>query len=166
MQRSPLPMSALPEVIPAFEINEPTTADLTPLMDTICQIIFLLLAILLSGSIVGGLPVNLPAASNSVDLQKDNKAIEVSIDKNGDVYVGDNQVPLARLQTVLQALAAGSPSQKVFVRADTDVGYGRVALVLSELSHHRPGREVALVVHRTDPTPVREHASRKETVRK
>ena len=112
-------MSALPEVIPAFEINEPTTADLTPLMDTICQIIFLLLAILLSGSIVGGLPVNLPAASNSVDLQKDNKAIEVSIDKNGDVYVGDEQVSLARPRTprptcALRCLHAGSSGALVF----------------------------------------------------
>ncbi|MCU0916575.1 MAG: biopolymer transporter ExbD [Planctomycetes bacterium] len=156
----------MPDVIPPLETSEPTTADLTPLMDTICQIIFLLLAILLSGSIVGGLPVNLPAAPNSTDIQKDNKALEVSIDKNGDVYVGDEQVSLARLQTVLQTLAAGSSSHKVFVRADTDVGYGRVAFVLSELSHHLPGREVALVVHKADPTPVQDRASRKETVRK
>lgn len=157
-------MSVISEMVPALENSEPTTADLTPLMDTICQIIFLLLAMLIGSSVVGGLPVNLPAVSSSADVQKENSAIEISIDKDGNIRIGNELVSQTHLEGVLQSLAAGSPSQKVFVRADVDAAYGQVATVLSKLSNHLPGREIDLIVQKTDSKSTREGSLRKEAL--
>ncbi|OHB63284.1 MAG: hypothetical protein A2Y76_09290 [Planctomycetes bacterium RBG_13_60_9] len=139
-------------------------ADLTPLMDTICQIIFLLLAMLIGSSVVGGLPVNLPAVSNSAGVQKEDGEIEISIDRDGNIRVGKELVSQTDLERVLQPLAARSPAQKVFVRADTGVAYGRVATVLSRLSSHLPGREIDLIVQKTDSESIREGSPRKEAL--
>jgi len=68
--------------------TQPTTADLTPMLDTIFLIILLLLATLMNSSIVRGFPVNLPAFSEETAIQKENNSIEISVDKDGSVYVG------------------------------------------------------------------------------
>ena len=164
MEHSALPMSVIAEMVPALENSEPTTADLTPLMDTICQIIFLLLAMLIGSSVVGSLPVNLPAVSSSTDIRKENQVIEVSVNRDGNIHIGKELVSLADLGRVIQALVAGASSPKVFVRADTDLAYGRVAIVLSKLSNLLPGHEVALIVQKTDSESVREGSLRKEAL--
>jgi len=138
-----------------------TTADLTPMLDTIFLIILLLLATLMNSSIVRGFPVNLPAFSENVDVQRDNEAIEVSIAKDGGVYIAKERVPLFDLDERLSAMRS-DPSQKVFVRADTDVAYGRVAGVLCRLSSCLPGREVILIVHEVNSRPARNESQRKE----
>jgi biopolymer transport protein TolR len=155
-------MSVISDMVPAVENSEPTTADLTPLMDTICQIIFLLLAMLIGSSVVGSLPVNLPAVSSSTDVRKENQVIEISVNRDGNIHVGQELVSLADLGRVVQTLAAGVSSPKVFVRADTDLAYGRVAIVLSRLSNLLPGREVALIVQKTASEPAQGDSSRKE----
>jgi len=155
-------MSVISGMVPTPDNGEPTTADLTPLMDTICQIIFLLLAMLIGTSVIGGLPVNLPAVARSGDVAKEKEVIKISIDRDGHIHLGDELVAQADLARVLQSLATRSPSQKVFVRADTGVAYGRVATVLSRLSEHLPGREVALIVQKTNSESVGEDSSSKE----
>jgi biopolymer transport protein TolR len=126
-----------------------TTADLTPMLDTIFLIILLLLATLINTSIVRGFPVNLPAFSEKSDMQRENEAIEVSIDRDGSIYVAREPTALPDLDRVLGAMGSDS-SRKVFVRADTDVAYGRVALVLCRLSNCLPGHEVILITHKTN----------------
>jgi len=124
VERSTLPMSVISDMVPTSENSEPTTADLTPLMDTICQIIFLLLAMLIGTSVVGGFPVNLPAVSTSTDVQEAADAIDIAIDRDGNIHVGKDLVSLAELDGAIQVLARESPTRKVLVRADTDIAYG------------------------------------------
>jgi len=155
-------MSVISDMVPAVETSEPTTADLTPLMDTICQIIFLLLAMLIGSSVVGSLPVNLPGVSSSTDVQKEDRMIEISLNRDGNIHVGKELVSPADLGRVIQTLAAGASAPKVFVRADTDLAYGRVAIVLSRLSNLLPGREVALIVQKTASEPTQGDSPRKE----
>ena len=157
-------MSVIAEMVPALENSEPTTADLTPLMDTICQIIFLLLAMLIGSSVVGSLPVNLPAVSSSTDVKKEDRVIEISLNRDGSIHVGKELVSPADLGKVIQTLVAGASTPKVFVRADTDLAYGRVAIVLSRLSNLLPGHEVALIVQKTDSESIREGSLRKEAL--
>ena len=127
-----------------------TVADLTPLIDTIFQIILLLLVTLINSSIVRGFPVNLPTTSDNAPVQKDNEPVEVSVTREGHIYVADTTVSLADLGPAVQAMIAPNPSQRVFVRADTDVPYGPVAQVLCRLSNTLPGREVMLIVNNTN----------------
>jgi biopolymer transport protein TolR len=137
---------------PGFLLNgaQQTVADLTPLIDTIFQIILLLLVTLINSSIVRGFPVNLPTTSDNAPVQKDNEPVEVSVTREGRIYIADKTVGLAEVGPAVQAMIAPNPSQRVFVRADTDVSYGPVAQVLCRLSNSLPGREVMLVVSNTN----------------
>jgi len=138
---------------PGLALNgmQPAVADLTPLLDTVFQIILLLLATLINSSIVRGFPVNLPAMASNAEVQKDSEAVEISVDKDGRIYIADRNVSLAEVGPAVQAMMVPNPSQKVFVRADMNVSYGPVAQVLCQLSNCLSGKEIMLIVHGANP---------------
>jgi len=128
--------------------TQPTTADLTPMLDTIFLIILLLLATLMNSSIVRGFPVNLPAFSEETAIQKESNSIEISIDKDGFVYVAKEKVELLNIAGAMQNMIVPDPSQKILLRADNSAAYGRVAQVLCHVSNCLPDKEVILVTQK------------------
>jgi len=128
--------------------TQPTTADLTPMLDTIFLIILLLLATLMNSSIVRGFPVNLPAFSEETAIQKENNSIEISVDKDGSVYVGKTKVELLDIAVAMKTMIVNAPSQKILLRADNSAAYGRVAQVLCHVSNCLPDKEVILVTQK------------------
>ncbi len=131
----------------------PALADLTPMLDTIFLIILLLLATLINSSIVRGFPVALPTVSDEATNQKEQEAIEISVDQEGQIYIAKEQIAFDQLASAVQPATAGNPTAKVLVRADRSVAYGRVATVLSCVSACAPDRQVILLVERTDAEP-------------
>ena len=123
---------------PMAEIN------VTPLVDVmlVLLIIFMVTAPLLTA----GVPVNLPD-SRAKPLDQDQKPVQISMEADGKIHVGDDEVSQDILPDVLQQLAAktegGQPPQ-VFLRADKSLDYGRVMRVMGELNHSGLNR-VALV---------------------
>jgi biopolymer transport protein TolR len=116
------------------------------MLDTIFLIILLLLATLMHSSIVRGFPVNCPAFADRTTVQKEDNAIEVSIDRDGHIYIGKDQLDLAALGPRLQSAGnSQGNSGKVLVRGDDAASYGRVAHVLAAVSQALPGKEVILV---------------------
>ena len=127
------------------ETSQIPTADMTPMMDTIFLIILLLLATLMNSSIVRGFPVNLPVFSEKTTIQKESDSVEVSIDKDGFIYIGKEKVDLSNIAGAIQTATAQSPAKKVLLRADIAVAYGRVAQVLCHVSNCQPDKQVILV---------------------
>lgn len=127
------------------ETRQPTTADLTPMLDTIFLIILLLLATLMNSSIVRGFPVNLPAFSEKTTIQKENNSIEISVDKEGFVYIDKQKIDMPDIAAALRAMTTQATSQKILLRADSSVVYGRVAQVLCRVSNCLPDKQVILV---------------------
>lgn len=125
--------------------NQSTGADLTPMLDTIFLIILLLLATLMHSSVVRGYPVNCPSFAEHAGLQKENQALEVSIDKEGQIYVGKDRVLLADLPNSLKTATDGTTSEKILVRGDRETRYGQIAEVLAHLSRHLPDKHIILV---------------------
>ena len=142
-----------------------TTADLTPMLDTIFLIILLLLATLMNSSIVRGFPVNLPAFSEETTIQKDD-SIEISVDKDGCIYVGKDKLDMADIATVLRTAIAQNHSEKILLRADKSVAYGRVAEVLCHVSNCLPGKQVILVTEKGFPEVVKSNDFLKKAVEK
>ena len=142
-----------------------TTADLTPMLDTIFLIILLLLATLMNSSIVRGFPVNLPAFSEETTIQKDD-SIEISVDKDGYIYVGKDKLDMADIATVLRAAIAQNQSEKILLRADKSVAYGRVAEVLCRVSNCLPSKQVILVTEKDFPEVVKSNDFLKKAVEK
>jgi biopolymer transport protein TolR len=113
---------------PMAEIN------VTPLVDV--MLVLLIIFMVTAPLLVAGVPVNLPQ-SKAGALDQDQKPIQVSLDTQGRVFLDDEQVALTALPDRLAArkAAAKTESPQVFLRADRGLDYGRVMMVMGELSH-------------------------------
>ncbi|MBA2920818.1 protein TolR [Sphingomonas sp. MAH-20] len=114
--------------------------NVTPLVDVmlVLLIIFMVTAPLLTA----GVPVNLPQ-SKAGALKQDKEPVTVSIERSGQIFIGEDEVSEDALGDRFATLAAGEPPQ-VYLRADRSLDYGAVMRVLGELN--RAGlNKVALV---------------------
>jgi biopolymer transport protein TolR len=101
-------------------------------------IIFMVTAPLLTA----GVPVNLPK-SKAGALKQEQKPVTISVERSGQVFIGEDEVPPEALEDRLAAIAADQPPQ-IYLRADRGLDYGAVMQVLGELN--RAGlNKVALV---------------------
>lgn len=113
--------------VPVSEIN------VTPLVDVmlVLLIIFMVTAPLLNA----GVPVNLPD-SRAKALDQDPQQIELSLSRDGRLYLDQTEVELAALPDRLASMprdAAGKPPM-VTLRADKSLDYGKVIAVMGELN--------------------------------
>ena len=106
---------------PMSEIN------VTPLVDVmlVLLVIFILTAPLLASSI----QLELPRTDAATATQAP-PSVTLVIDKTGAIFLGNEPITLAALQTRLQQTAAQHPDTEVQLRADTAVPYGRVVAVM------------------------------------
>ncbi|MGM9539230.1 ExbD/TolR family protein [Anaerovibrio sp.] len=82
-------------------------------------------------------PVNLPqAASASTDVVK---SLQVTVAKDGQLYLGTEPMSMEQLKKRVQAESAGGNTALV-LRADSDVDYGRFIAVLDELKRSGAGK--------------------------
>lgn len=111
---------------PMAEIN------VTPLVDVmlVLLIIFMVTAPLLTA----GVPVQLPD-SKAKQLESETKPVEVSIDAQGRVFIGTEEVSVDKLGDALGAKTPKDGAQpQILVRADKAIDYGKVAAVMGQLS--------------------------------
>lgn len=119
--------------------------NVTPLVDV--MLVLLIIFMVTAPLLVTGVPVNLPETRAS-GLDQDQKPTVVSIDRDGGIYVDEDEVSDAdlpgRLAEIVSANAGKAEPQQIFLRADTGLDYGRVMRVMGELN--RAGlNKVALV---------------------
>ena len=125
--------------------------NVTPLVDImlVLLVIFMVTAPLLTA----GVAVDLPKAHAKAIAQQDNKPLEISLDNNGTIYMGDTKVTQDRLTGMLQAIAQSTDPQqmaerRVYIRADSKIDYGKVMVVMAAVNTAGFSK-IALV---TDPT--------------
>jgi biopolymer transport protein ExbD len=101
--------------------------NVTPMVDVmlVLLVIFMVAAPLLSV----GVPLDLPK-SKAAAITHPKKPIILSLDKNDDVFLGDDKVAPGDLDARLAALAAEDPSRIVYVRGDRTVTYAELMHVL------------------------------------
>ena len=104
--------------------------NITPFVDVVLVllIIFMVTAPLLQQ----GLPVNLPQAAAPA-LKRTKSDVVVTIQKGGQIYIGDEQtlIPIDQLEEHLAAIYANKEQKDLFIKADTDLLYGTVVKVMS-----------------------------------
>jgi len=106
--------------------------NVTPLVDVmlVLLIIFMVTAPLLTS----GVPIELPdSRANPLDQEPDQ--VTISLDRQGQVFINDDQVPNGALADRLAALHHGGKPPLVTLRADRGIDYGRVMAVMGELNH-------------------------------
>ena len=77
--------------------------------------------------------VDLPE-SNADSLQSDNEPLELTISKDGNIYIQETEVKIKELIPKLIAITDNRLDTKIYVRGDEVINYGKVMRVLGELS--------------------------------
>ncbi|TYO90428.1 protein TolR [Oceanicella actignis] len=111
---------------PMSEIN------VTPFVDVmlVLLIIFMVAAPLLTV----GVPLELPRTAANPLPQPDERPLTIQLAADGRVFVQDEEVDPARLPALLAALARERRDEKVYLRADQGLPYGRVMEVMGALN--------------------------------
>ena len=110
---------------PIAEIN------VTPMVDVmlVLLVIFMITAPLLSS----GVPVDLPKTSAGA-LKGDDNSLTVSVNAKGQIFINETEVQLDELGPRLQRISSLKSDNRIFVKADTGINYGRVMEVMGQLN--------------------------------
>ena len=102
---------------PLAEIN------VTPMVDVmlVLLVIFMVTAPLLTV----GVPLDLPK-TRAAALTEPKPPVILSLNRRGEVYIGDEQVEPGDLEGRLSGLAAEDPSRIVYVRGDQTISYAQL----------------------------------------
>jgi biopolymer transport protein TolR len=105
--------------------------NVTPFVDVmlVLLIVFMVTAPLLTV----GVPVDLPK-TRAPALGQDREPLQVTVAKDGTVFLQKLPVPLDELVPKLTAIARNGYNERIFVRGDQAVNYGKVAEVMGLLS--------------------------------
>jgi len=126
---------------PLAEIN------VTPMVDVmlVLLVIFMITAPLLTV----GVPVDLPK-SRAATLTAPKQPIIISLNREGEVFIGDERIAADELEPRLATLAAEDPSRIVYVRSDRTNTYAQLMDTLG-LVNHAGFSKVSLVAEAARP---------------
>ena len=113
---------------PMAEIN------VTPFVDV--MLVLLIIFMVTAPLLVSGVPVDLPdSRANALDQKKD--PVEISIDKEGAIFIDGDEVRSSVLAATLEQIAATQSAEnprQIKLRADKEISYGRIMGVMGELN--------------------------------
>ncbi|TDR89807.1 protein TolR [Enterovirga rhinocerotis] len=127
----------------AAPINE---INMTPFIDV--MLVLLIIFMVAAPLMTVGVPLDLPQ-TKAAQLNVDQKPVTLSIRQDGQVHLGEEQLSDDQIVPSLNRVAKNGQEERVLVRGDKRVDYGRVAQVMAIVTQGG-FRRVALV---TEPDP-------------
>jgi biopolymer transport protein TolR len=106
-------------------INE---INMTPFIDVV--LVLLIIFMVAAPMMTVGVPLDLPQSKAS-PLNSDVKPITLSIRQTGQVFLGEDELTDDTIVPKLNETAKTGTEERVFVRGDKRVDYGRVAQVMA-----------------------------------
>ena len=127
--------------------------NVTPFVDVmlVLLIVFMVTAPLLTV----GVPVDLPK-TRAPALGQDKEPLSVTVSKDGKIYLQKEVVAEDALVPKLQAISQNGYDQRIFVRGDKTVDYGRVMVVMGLLAS-AGFTHIGLVTDVAKPKPNQQH---------
>jgi biopolymer transport protein TolR len=119
--------------------------NVTPLVDV--MLVLLIIMMVIAPMLQQGVPVQLPAASNSTDKPDTSDQTIVNIDAQGALYV--NSLPATEAEVVDKVKSAleGKKEQIVYLKGDKEAEYGRIMKMMDALRASQI-ESVALITER------------------
>jgi biopolymer transport protein TolR len=134
--------------------------NVTPFVDVmlVLLIVFMVTAPLLTV----GVPLDLPK-TKATTVQGNDEPLVISVDAAGQVFLEDLPVEMENLVPKLRAITGARADQRIFVRGDQNVNYGRVLLVMGEI--HDAGFTRVAMVSAGVPRPGDDQQKRQDSVK-
>jgi biopolymer transport protein TolR len=106
--------------------------NVTPFVDVmmVLLVVFMVAAPLLTV----GVPLELPRTAAAPLPVEREEPLTINLDATGQIFVQREPVAFEDFIATLQSVAAGRASDRVFLRADAALDYGRVAQVMGALN--------------------------------
>ena len=123
--------------------------NVTPFIDVMLVLLIVMLVLLIVFMVTApllsaGVPVDLPKTEAGPVSDKDEKPLEVTVNKKGDIFIGETKVTQDELLVKLSAITGDDMERRVFIKADQGLAYGDVMGVLGAIN--KGGyRKVALI---------------------
>ncbi|WP_421696439.1 ExbD/TolR family protein [Aestuariivirga sp.] len=106
--------------------------NVTPFVDV--ALVLLIIFMVAAPMMTVGIPVDLPRAALSELPREQEKPIDIFIDKDGGLFLGDQPVSNGMLAPALAILPPESKAQRVRIRADKEARYEFVMAVFETLT--------------------------------
>ena len=103
--------------------------NVAPLVDV--MLVLLIISMVAAPMLQRGVTLELPATETATDIQESRWV--VSVDREGRIRINDRPVHPDLLHERMKGLAATSPDETVFLRADKHLPYGEVLLVMDRI---------------------------------
>jgi biopolymer transport protein ExbD len=120
---------------PMAEIN------VTPMVDV--MLVLLVIFMVTAPLLMVGVPLDLPK-TRAAAITEHKHPIILSLNRGGEIFIGDDKVAPGDLEPRLAALAAEDPKRIVYVRGDKTITYAQLMDMLSQVNRAGFGK-VSLV---------------------
>ena len=110
---------------PVSEIN------VTPLVDV--MLVLLIIFMVAAPMMTVGVPIDLPETQAKA-MNSDTQPITVSVNPSGEIYLQETAIALDEVVPKLEAIATTGYNERIYVRGDTNAGYGVVMKVMARIS--------------------------------
>lgn len=104
--------------------------NVTPFVDV--MLVLLIIFMVTAPMMVQGVDVDLPTAT-AAPLPSDEDHLMISVDKDGTVFLNNQEVSVAFLAEKLGAILENLDSDAVYLKADKQVPYGVVVHVMAQI---------------------------------
>lgn len=118
--------------------------NVTPLVDV--MLVLLIVFMVAAPLMTVGVPVDLPKTAASA-MPLDKKPITVTVTNDGALSIDGDPVAFETLVETVETLATDGTDERLYVRGDATVAYGRIMEVMGELSAAGYG-QIGLVTER------------------
>jgi biopolymer transport protein TolR len=105
--------------------------NVTPMVDV--MLVLLIIFMVAAPMLTVGVPIDLPETQAKA-LNAETQPIQVSINKQGQVYLQETEIPIDEVVPKLQAIAQTGYKERIFVKGDTNADYGTVMKVMARIS--------------------------------
>ena len=115
--------------------------NVTPFVDVV--LVLLIIFMVVTPMLQRGVDVLLPLSDNHKESKDTGEQIFISVDRNGQVFLGQDRVDIKRLEDQLRPMMMQQPQPPIFVKGDRKINFAPVRKVL-EACHHAGAESVSL----------------------
>ena len=121
--------------------------NVTPLVD-VC-LVLLIIFMVVTPLLQTGRAVQLPETDNPEKMPEGAKQLNVAIEQDGSVFIGDKWIASDQLLATFQEIHDRNPEKNVVIKADSRIKYGEVRKLMKVINQAGFGG-AGLVTHKKD----------------